>query len=558
MITLASLLMRFTAPRLLRNFRQACADPMAEQRRLLAEILSTNGGTRYGKDHGFAEIGSFEEYRDRIPLNTFEDLKPYVEAMLNGESGQLTSEDPILFAMTSGTTGDRKHIPVTPASRRLKKDLLRLWMCGIYVDHPGVFAGKFLAVVSPEEEERSPGGTPCGAESGHGYKNVSPLIKSLYASPYEVFTIADYDARYYTLLRLAAAQDIRLIYACNPSTILLLAEGLAKHAADIVRDVRDGTLSAAFAVEPEIRGIVEAGLKPDAARSRELEAAAAGEAGLTPATAWPNLALVTCWKGGNMASYLDSFPKFFKKDQPVREIGYLASELRGSVPLSDADDTGPLAIQTNVYEFHPVDAKGNPGPRTLLTLDQLEVGKRYFLHVTTASGLYRYDMNDIVEVTGLYEKTPMIRFVQKGKGVISFTGEKLHEEQVVNAVKKALGDGGGDHEFIQAVGRIEGNVAQYAFLIEFANPPDEPAGVALIKRIDECLSQENSEYASKRASKRIAMPTLRVVKQGALDAYRKNSPAKEGNQDGQFKTLKLTDDTALADALEIENEYRAE
>lgn len=558
MINLASLLLRVTAPIALRRFRRACANPMAHQRLLLKEILSSNSATRYGKEHGFAEIGSFEEFRERVPLSTYEDLRPYVEAMMKGERGQLTAEDPILFTMTSGTTGDAKHIPVTPKGRRARKDLTRVWLSGVFATHPDVFSGKVLAVVSPAEEKRTPGGPPVGSESGNGYRNVSPFIRGLYAVPYEVFEIEDYDARYYTLLRLAAAQDIRMIYACNPSTIILLAEGLAKHAAEIVRDVRDGTLSDAFKIEPEIRKIVVAGLKPDAARSRELEKAAAGEGGLTPAASWPKLAVLACWKGGNMTAYLDGFPKFFRKDQPVRDIGYLASELGGSVPFSDADDTGPLAIRTNVYEFHPVDTKRKPAPKALLALNQLEIGKHYFIYITTANGLYRYEMNDILEVTALYGKTPVVRFVQKGKGVVSFTGEKLYEEQVVNAVELALNDSSGDHLFIQAVGRLAENVAQYAFLIEFANPPDQQAAAAMIKRIDECLSKENSEYASKRASKRIGMPTLRVVKQGSLDSYRKASQEKEGSHDGQFKTIKLTDNTELADALEVVQEFHAE
>ena len=65
-------------------------------------------------------------------------------------------------------------------------------------------------------------------------------------------------------------------------------------------------------------------------------------------------------------------------------------------------------------------------------IDRFEVGRRYFVFVTTGSGLYRYDMNDIVEVVGLHERTPLIRFIQKGKGVVSFTGEKLYETQVID------------------------------------------------------------------------------------------------------------------------------
>ena len=92
-------------------------------------------------------------------------------------------------------------------------------------------------------------------------------------------------------------------------------------------------------------------------------------------------------------------------------MGWQASEVRGSIPLSDEGDSGPLAIEPNVYEFFPAEREGSPTGGDLLTIDQLEAGGRYFVYVTTLAGLYRYDMNDILEVTGFYKK-PIVRFVQ--------------------------------------------------------------------------------------------------------------------------------------------------
>jgi hypothetical protein len=87
-------------------------------------------------------------------------------------------------------------------------------------------------------------------------------------------------------------------------------------------------------------------------------------------------------------------------------MGYYATELRGSVPLSDQGDAGVIAVGTNVLEFHPADDDRAPEGRELLRVEQLQVGKRYFVYVTNASGLYRYEMNDIVEVAGHYGQTP--------------------------------------------------------------------------------------------------------------------------------------------------------
>jgi hypothetical protein len=238
----------------------------------------------------------------------------------------------------------------------------------------------------------------------------------------------------------------------------------------------------------------------------------------------------------------------------VRDIGYFASELRGSVPLSDEGDSGPLAVETNFYEFFPVDEDRDPAPHELLTLDKLKEGARYFVYVTTLGGLYRYNMNDILEVTGSYEKTPLIHFVQKSKGAVSLTGEKLFEEQVISAVEKALESQKGKYDFVQAVGEMAEGLARYVFLVEFQEQPSDDEARQLVGHIDQCLGEINSEYRSKRDSKRIGPPVLRLVKRGSLEEYRKKSSDK-GGQDGQFKTVKLTDDPKLAKELKTEKEF---
>ena len=109
----------------------------------------------------------------------------------------------------------------------------------MYHDHPGIVGGRILSVVSPEVESHAPDGTPIGAESGHAYRTLPRPIRSMYTAPYGVFAIEDYEAKYYTLLRLAAGQDISCIATVNPSTIVLLADRLAMHTDSIIRDVGD-------------------------------------------------------------------------------------------------------------------------------------------------------------------------------------------------------------------------------------------------------------------------------------------------------------------------------
>lgn len=556
MSLLLSLVFSFTGPKTLTGFRDQCRKPTETQERLLNHIISKNRETVFGKAHRFSKIGSFGHFQRRVPISTYEDLKPYIDASLRGEAAQLTVEKPVLFATTSGTTGAPKYIPVTPESRSSKSHLMRVWMAALHRDHP-LFGGQIVSIVSPEVESYAPDGTPCGAESGHGYKNIPKAIKSLHSCPYEVYEIKDYEAKYYCLLRIAAGQSISLIYTCNPSTVLLLGQRLGQNTEPIIRDVRDGTISSEFDIPSDLRSSILGQLSADPARAASLEKAASEGGGkLLPKHVWPKMAAIGCWKGGTVGMYVDKFDQYYPSGLPVRDIGYFASEHRGSVPISDVDSSGVLAIPTNVYEFFPADEDRKPKGAELLTTEELEEGKQYYIYVTTVAGLYRYDMNDIIEVTGFYEKTPLLRFVQKGKGVVSFTGEKLYESQVLASVDEAFAPLQGRYEFIAAIGEMRGSKPCYVFLTEFEKAVDEAAAKSMLKSLEEGLRSQNIEYASKRDSKRLDPPVLRIIKSGEFDRYRKRAVEK-GKSDGQFKILRLTTDVSFAKEFEAVGEVVA-
>jgi hypothetical protein len=540
------LLLWVKAPRSLRHFNALCRTPAQAQDRLLRQILEANADTEFGRHHGFGSIATFRDFQERVPISGYEDLEPYITAEMSGQPNQLTKEPPVLFTTTSGTTGKRKYIPMTREGKRAKSHLTWLWFCGLYRDHPGIVGGRILSVVSPEVESHAPSGVPCGAESGHAYRTMPGPVKSMYTAPYPVFAIEDYEAKYYTLLRLAAGQDISCIATVNPSTIVLLADRLARHTESIIRDVRDGSLSADVAVPPELRASLH--LRPDPERARRLERAAASGGGvLRPGLAWPGLAAVGCWKGGTVGAYLAKFDTLFPQGLPVRDFGYYATELRGSVPLSDQGDAGAVAVATNVLEFHPAGEDRAPQGRELLPVERLEEGRRYFVYVTNASGLYRYDMNDIVEVAGTYGKTPLIRFIQKGKGVVSFTGEKLYETQVIAAVDQALAALRGRYHFIAAVAElVDGTTPRLVFLTELDDPVGDHDGSVLVDRVDGALGDQNDEYRTKRKSLRYGAPVIRVVRSGEFDNYRRRMVETGQRADGQFKVLRLTSDTSFA------------
>lgn len=531
-------------------FERSLKDPMGVQKKLLFRFLKKNKDTVYGREHSFGKIDSIDEYRRRVPIRGYEELRPYVERSAAGEKNILTKESPFLFATTSGTTGVPKLIPVTKYSRNMKSKAMNLWLYYILRDHPDLFTGKVLAIVSPEIEKCTISGLPCGAETGHAYKNLPYFVRKFYVLPYSVLEIKDYLSKYYCILRLAIEADVSTIAAVNPSTILLLCHKTDIFADRIIEDIEKGTLQKNITIEDKTRREIEKRLKPNPRRASELRALLKEHGKLLPRHFWPNLKLIESWKAGTLGLYLREFPKYFG-DVPVRDFGYIASEARCSIPMDDEKCCGILAINANFYEFIPKEDRDRADKRIFLC-DELELGKEYFVLITTPGGLYRYDIDDLIRVTGFYDKTPRIEFIQKGLNVTSITGEKLYESQIVTAVKKAVDRSGVMMEFFTACIQW-GEVPCYAFLVEFTNSLEDDKKRNLLKLIDDGIRIINIEYETKRKSERLGDPILKVVKRGSFRDYRIKKVG-EGSHDGQFKVPQLTRDMSFQDNFEIEGE----
>ena len=531
-------------------FEESTKDPIKAQRKFLFELLARNKKTEYGLKYNFSKLESIDEYQDIVPLNDYERVRPYITRMTKGETNVLTIDKPILFGLTSGTTGKPKFIPVTKYSRSKKADVMDLWLYYISKDHPEIFDGKILAIVSPEVEGYTECGIPYGAESGHAYKNLPDVVKGLYVLPYHVFEITDYDARYYTILRIGMENNVTTIATMNPSTMLLLCQKIGKMYERIILDINDGTLNKDLNIPDNIRKAIEKTLKPNPKRANELRLIAKERKDLLPKYFWPNIELIECWKAGTVGMYLKEFPKYFG-NVPIRDFGYLSSEARSSIPISDEGAGGVLGINSNFYEFIPKSDIGKKEKRTLLC-DQLEKGEEYLIVVTTPGGLYRYNIDDVVRVDGFFNKTPIIEFVQKGLNVTSVTGEKLYESQIVEAVNRATSQHKLFVEFFTAAIQW-GDIPRYAFLVEFKENPTTDKKKGLLKSIEEELCQINIEYQTKRKSQRLDRPVLKVVSRGDFEKFRAKR-IKEGSHDGQFKISQLTPDLNFHKNFNIEEE----
>jgi hypothetical protein len=535
-MSLASALIHFVNGRSARRFEAATADAAGSQTRKLMSIVQQNAGTEYGRKHDFGSIHTVEDYQKRVPIITYEDIKADMARVTEGAKNVFTAEDPVMFAQTSGTTGDPKFIPVTPTDKgRAHSDVMRTWLWHARRTHPEMYEGKVVSLVSPAVEGHTPSGLPYGSTSGHMYRNLPKIVTRMYSVPYEVFEMADYQAKYYAIMRISLEDPVKFIATANPSSVLKMCEKANEHGEAIIKDIRDGTLSSKKTVEPEIRAAVEAHLRPNPARAKALEEARARRDGtLRPGDYWPELALIGCWKGGTVGHYVDKFAPWFDPDGrrpvPVRDWGYLSSECRGSIPLSDEGSKGVLTIASNFFEFVAADevvAKGDDWTTwDFVTADRTELGGEYYIFVTTTSGLYRYDINDVVRIDGHYNGTPEITFLRKGRGMTNITGEKLSVNQLIDAVNEVSGKTGAIADHFKAEADTENS--RYVVRAEFATKVDPETLRSFLGGIDEYLKGINIEYKAKRDSQRLRAPVLHVMREGWYERARKAQVAKGG------------------------------
>ena len=524
-----------------KQFKSALTNPQKAQEEKLLEIIRRNEDCEFGRAHGFSSIRSIADYQRQVKSNTYEDLEPYIEKAKAGVEKQLTVEKPIMFATTSGTTGKPKFIPITPSHLKDYQHAFQVHNWGLTKDNPAAVehpGGTYLIFNSNDEEGRTKDGTPYGAISGLLRRRQSPIVQRYIALPALVSRIKDVRSKYYTILRLALCKDIVAIMSCNPSTLLLLADQLQEHSEDLIHDIFSGGIDRSFAPEASIAAELADYLRPDRERSKQLAALLEKNGELLPATVWPNIKVLTVWKGGPMPFYLGKLPEKYG-DVPIRDCGYMASEGRGTIPLTDEGAGGVAALTSHFFEFVPEEDEAK-SDRRFLTLDELEQGKRYYIHFTTAAGLYRYNINDLMEVVGFEERTPILQFVQKGMGMSSITGEKLTEEQVAIALQYATRQHNLEQidHFIMAVQLDE--PPYYLGFVENSNG-DLPDSVltGMARTIDVSLQLQNIEYKDKRQSMRLAPVQIQRVPRGTFMRLRQQR-VQNGAPEAQVKIPFLT------------------
>jgi len=526
-----------------RSFLRSARRATNTQADFLNRLLLDRRQTRFGREHGFLAITDYAAFARQVPIRDYDGHAPYIDAVRRGEVNALfpSGQRILMFAMTSGTTAQPKYIPITPAVLAASREAWNVWGVQAILDHPGTIVRPIVQVTSPMDDHYTPADVPCGAITGLLAENQKKLVRRFYTSPPCVAQIRDPLSKYYTIMRLAVPRDVAWLVTANPQTLLILARVANEQRDVLIRDVYDGTLGEQFEVPDRVRAELKPRLQCDPAKAKFLEACSAQHGGLFPKDYW-NLGFRAHWLGGTMGLFESQFAEHYGS-VPARDIGLIASEGRMSIPVADGTASGVLAIRNQFFEFIPENEHGSQRPTTLRS-HEVKVGEVYYLLLTNGSGLYRYDVGDRVRVTGWLGQAPTIEFLSRGAHACSLAGEKLTEDQVVLAMRKAVAGLPTVDTFVLAP-RFAGT-PHYRLYVDESVAERLPR---IASMLDAALCDVSSEYASKRKTMRLNAIELMSLPAGFLSQRDRSLRAKRAHTAEQFKHQYLLPRPGLDDDL---------
>ena len=318
------------------------------QEELLFEMIEANKDTPFGRDHGFADIKTVEDFKRTVPFTNYDDYAGYIyEVMEHGTRGVVTTEEIVHFNETSGTMGNPKGIPYT---KRMAEILMGY--SGAYTYYrsyvgagEGLAGGRMLTLIESHYNTLK-SGISFGSLSCKAIADARPYLAATTTSSDEaVFNTPGTDTRYLHARFAIEERDIRDISSVFITGVLDLMRYVEDNWELLVRDIERGTIDASTQMPADVRAGLEARIKPNPERAAELRAIfeRGFDEPITPAM-WPNLLVVRSVAGGGFAPYTQRLRRFIGNDVHILYTGYSASEGAFSV-LFQLDDPSSVLLQ---------------------------------------------------------------------------------------------------------------------------------------------------------------------------------------------------------------------
>jgi hypothetical protein len=474
-------------------------NPETTQTMLFNSLIHSGQFTEFGKQYDFQNINSIKEFKKNVPISNYDDLKPYIERMMEGNQNVLWDTPITWFAKSSGTTADKsKFIPVSNESLeqghyKSAKDLLALY----YRNFPqsGIMTGKCLTLGGSHQVNQLNTDSYYGDLSAVMIQNLSYFTQLIRTPDLSIALMDEWEAKIQRMAESTIQEDVTMIAGVPTWTLVLIKKIFQMTGATNLQEV------------------------------------------------WPNLELYI-HGGVNFVPYEEQFKVLI----PSKSMNYLetynASE--GFFAAQDVIGRDGMLLLLNhgiYYEFMPMEEISKEHPETL-DLENVEVGVNYALVITTNSGLWRYVVGDTIQ------------FVSTNPFRVKVSGRIKH---FINAFGEELIVDNADYGISKAAKLTQANVSDYtACPIYFSNESNgahewaiefsqDPSDIEQFRRIlDESLKEVNSDYEAKR-HKDIALrlPKINVLPQGTFNNWLKF----KGKLGGQHKVPRLSNDRKLMDEI---------
>ena len=465
------------------------------QRNVLTRLLREAAHTAYGRDHGFGGISSYEEFSHAVPVNSYEELKGFIDRMRRGERDVLWKGRVKWYAKSSGTTNDKsKFIPVSSAGLHDTHYAGGFDSVALYLHsnpESRLFDGRALILGGSHQSNYNLPGSFVGDLSAILIENINPVINLFRIPKKRVALLEDFEEK----------RD------------LIAQEALHKNVTNL------------SGVPSWMMGVI----------TRVLELS--GKQYLDEV--WPNLEVF--FHGGiSFTPYRELYRSIIRSPRMHYMETYNASEGFFGLQSDLADPAMLLMLDYGVfYEFIPLEDVGKDNPR-VLPLWQVETNRNYAIVITTSCGLWRYQIGDTVRFT----QTNPYKFLISGrtKSFINAFGEEL----IVDNAEKGLAEtclqtGAQVREYTAApVFMNETGKCRHQWVIEFVKMPKDVGKFATL--LDRTLQSLNSDYEAKRY-KNITLQPLEIIvgRKGLFNDWL-NSKGKLG---GQHKVPRLANDRSI-------------
>ena len=409
--------------------RESAKNMEASQTASLFDILADAKDTEYGLAHDFAGIKSVEEFRQKVPVKGYSDFKPYIDRMFEGEEGVLFAGRPVSFVFSSGTTGDAKTFPESRAGDEVKRLISRMRSAEIsrMLEGKRTKGYKIFAITNSSNFSVNKAGIPVGSASGLTLAQSSQVSEVM--SVPTVFSQMGYlcnDEQNYCYAYFALAdENVQELVCNNIAHFIKILDLINAGCEKLLSDVEAGVINAALKDED----VQKLGIKPRPERAAYLRKIFADKGKLDVIDIWPRFVCAGCWLSSSVGRFAKEYRDVFPEGTVFIHWGYGASESKFDVPVEPGKPDGIPVAFGSFLELRDLD------DGSIILLHEAEPERLYELIVTSYSGLYRYDLHDIVRMSAGSDGLPRIEFICKSKDKVTYKDKVLYAGQLTKMVE---------------------------------------------------------------------------------------------------------------------------